>query len=438
MHYRIRCLDTNQILEEDGFILNNPDGKNSSLIRAEYKNKQIMIHDEKPGIFRYADWLPVNRILPSPGFPITYKSKHLANMLQLDRLYITFSGYWPERGAFLTTGTFKECEAYAVCARYPKESRKVLVVASAGNTARAFLKVASENRIPLVVVVPQICLSELWQEKPLQPWTRVISLAGNSDYFDAIQLAEKISQFEGYQAEGGAKNIARRDGMGTTVLSASATIGEIPDYYFQAVGSGTGAIAAHESNLRLIEDGRFGNKLMSLQLSQNNPFLPIYHAWSQRRRDIDLLDAEESRRLCKQIMAKVLSNRNPPYSLVGGLYDALTATEGSVYPIDNEAIIEAQILFQEQEGCDVCPEAGVAIASMIEALSTRQINRESIIMLNITGGGFERIRKELKPQFIEPDVIINPDISNEKLESQLGKIKDNILISLDRNGRNID
>ncbi len=74
-------------------------------------------------------------------------------------------------------------------------------------------------------------------------------------------------------AEGGAKNVARRDGMATTMLSAATTIGEIPDYYFQAVGSGTGAIAAWEANMRLIGDGRFGETVMKLMVSQNHPFV---------------------------------------------------------------------------------------------------------------------------------------------------------------------
>ena len=39
------------------------------------------------------------------------------------------------------------------------------------------------------------------------------------------------------------------------------------DYYFQAVGSGTGAIAAWEANMRLIEDGRFGSNIMKLMES---------------------------------------------------------------------------------------------------------------------------------------------------------------------------
>jgi cysteate synthase len=70
--------------------------------------------------------------------------------------------------------------------------------------------------------------------------------------------------------------------MATTVLSAVTTIGQIPEYYFQAVGSGTGAIAAWEANLRLIEDGRFGTNKMKLMVSQNSPFIPLYDAWKAR------------------------------------------------------------------------------------------------------------------------------------------------------------
>ena len=44
--------------------------------------------------------------------------------------------------------------AYSVCARIDENEKRVLVVASAGNTARAFAKVCSDNRIPLLLSVP--------------------------------------------------------------------------------------------------------------------------------------------------------------------------------------------------------------------------------------------------------------------------------------------
>ena len=107
---------------------------------------------------------------------------------------------------------------------------------------------------------------------------KLISCEKGGDYFDAIHLSDLALKGPGFYAEGGAKNIARRDGMATPVLSAVTTIGRIPDYYFQAVGSGTGAIAAWEANQRLVADGRIGQNTMKLMVSQNAPFGPMYDA----------------------------------------------------------------------------------------------------------------------------------------------------------------
>lgn len=60
-----------------------------------------------------------------------------------------------------------------------------------------------------------------------------------NDYTDAINLAGRIAKLPGMVSEGGARNVARRDGMGTMMLDAAVTIGKMPDHYFQAVGSGT-------------------------------------------------------------------------------------------------------------------------------------------------------------------------------------------------------
>lgn len=179
----------------------------------------------------------------------------------------------------MKTGAFKECEAYAVCARINDLNDKVMVVASAGNTARAFARVCSENNIPLLLCIPQDCIDAMWSAKPLNPCVKLVATERGSDYFDAIYLSNIICELDKFYPEGGAKNVARRDGMGTTVLSAVTTIGRIPDYYFQAVGSGTGAIAAWEANKRFIVDGRYGNNLMKLMVSQNIPFTPMYDAW---------------------------------------------------------------------------------------------------------------------------------------------------------------
>lgn len=404
---------TGQVFDDDGWSLEAPGESIPGLIRAIYPSSQIHIKDPSYGFFRFADWLPIHRMLPGSSAPITYQSIGLAKVLGLSRLFITFSGYWPEREALMKTCSFKETEAYAVCARLNKNSNKVLVVASAGNTARSFARVCSDHDIQLLLCVPEDNLDALWFDQAIGANVKLIVSASGSDYYDAIYLSQLACLLEGFIAEGGAKNVARRDGMGTTVLSAVTTIGRIPDYYFQAIGSGTGAIAAWEANLRLIADGRFGKNKMKLIVSQNFPFVPIYDAWKAGSSTLLPFDDNMARKQVEEIDAKVLSNRKPPYALAGGLYDALKDTGGEVVVNTNQEAIEAGALFTETEGIDIHPAAAIATASLIKAMHEKRIDKDACIMLNITGGGEQKFKNEKQLHHIKPDLVLpvnpNPD-----------------------------
>lgn len=393
--------------EDGNWELDCPNKDGAALIFAHYAKKQLEVKEYLPGLYKFSDWLPVCRTLEGSGAPVTYKSVGLAKDLGLNQLYITFNGYWPEKGALMMTGAFKECEAYAVCARINRNSDKVMVVASAGNTARAFARVCSRNKIPLLLCIPADCVDALWFSEPLDPCVKVFATESGSDYFDAIYLSNIICQLDQFYPEGGAKNVARRDGMGTTVLSAVTTIGCIPDYYFQAVGSGTGAIAAWEANKRFIADGRYGTNLMKLMVSQNIPFTPIYDAWKAGSRDLLPFNDEAARKQVEKMCAKVLSNRKPPYSVKGGLFDALTETQGDVSVATNEEALAACDLFLRTEGADIEPAAGVATASLIKAVKEGRVAKNAVIMLNITGGGIRRYKKEHTLVYKQPDYVFS-------------------------------
>jgi len=420
--YTLQSLVTGELFNDTGWMLDAPNQSKPGLIRAVYQHKQINPKDPSYGIYRFADWLPVNRMLQGSSAPVTYKSTGLASLLGLKNLYITFSGYWPEKGVNMSTCSFKETEAYSVCGRMDPKQEKVLVVASAGNTARAFAKVCSDNKIPLLLCVPEDNLDALWFENPLNDCVKLIASRSGSDYFDAIHLSNLACQCEGFIAEGGAKNVARRDGMGTTMLSAATHIGIIPDYYFQAIGSGTGAIAAWEANLRLIADGRFGNTMMKLMVSQNSPFVPIMNAWKANSRDMLPFDDETARKEVEIIDAKVLSNRKPPYPPIGGLFDALTETQGEVLAITNEDARKAAALFLEHEGNDIHPAAAVAVASLIESVNEGKIDPEAIVMLNITGGGEQKFKNGKTLHYLIPSVVFDIDPSVESVDAALKEI----------------
>ncbi len=407
--YKLICVATGEQFEDAGWTLDYPGYDKPSLVRASYAKKQLTLDPEQQGLYKFRDWLPIKRLLKCDAAPVTYKSEGLAKALGLENLYITFNGYFPEKGAKMMTCSFKETEAYSVCARTDEKCDKILVVASAGNTARAFAKVCSDSNIPLLLSVPEDNLNAMWFTEPLNDCVKLISCTKGGDYFDAIHLSNLALKSPMFYAEGGAKNIARRDGMSTTVLSAVTTIGRIPDYYFQAVGSGTGAIAAWEANMRLIEDGRFGDNTMRLMVSQNAPFLPMYEAWRADSRALLPYDDNQARKDAETIDAKVLSNRKPPYSLAGGLYDALKATNGDILMADNLQAKKSAQLFLETEGVDIHPAPAIALATLIECVESGRIDRSATIMLNITGGGESRATEGKELWYLKPSIVFPLD-----------------------------
>lgn len=421
-NYKLQSLKTGKIFEDQGWTLDAPGETAPTLIRAIFENTQLNVKDDSWGLYKFADWLPIGRTLKGSSAPITYKSEKLAAELGLENLWITFSGYWPEKGATMKTGSFKETEAYSVCGRMTNEMNKILVVASAGNTARAFAQVCSDNQIPLLICVPEDNINALWFGAPLNDCVKLICSKTGSDYFDAIHLSNIVAGLEDFIAEGGAKNVARRDGMATTMLSATTTIGKIPDYYFQAVGSGTGAIAAWEANLRFIADGRYGSNKMKLMVSQNAPFTPIYDAWKANSRAMLPLDDDLARRQVEEIDAKVLSNRKPPYPIYGGLFDALKDTGGDVLLASNKEAKSAAELFKTMEGIDIHPAASVAVATLIDATKNGTVKKDDLIMLNITGGGEERFKTDNNLFHLKPEIIFEIDPDTVQVQEQVAAL----------------
>lgn len=388
----------------------------AGLVRTEYDAGQLSIRD-LPGMWRFYDWLPTKGHLDTPGRPVTYKSDGLAKELGLRDLFISFNGYWPEMDARMDTCSFKELEAPPTIVRAREHGGSAMVLASVGNTARAFAYLSTITGFPLIIVVPKKSAGNLWIPGKM-PGENVylITMDEGNDYADAIRLSERIASLPGMMPEGGARNVARRDGMATVMLDGAVTMKGLPDDYFQAIGSGTGGIAAWEASLRLMKDGRFGGRLPRLHLAQNLPFAPMYSAWKANRRDIiPELDMPEAKKQIDEMYTDILSNRSPPYTIQGGVYDALIDTEGDMYAVTNQEAIEAKKRFESCEGIDILPPAAVAVAALMQACE-RGLDKDRRVLLNITGGGYERLKKEVELNMVEPCMNVSgPDVPLENI-----------------------
>jgi len=408
--YRLWCVGGGELVG-DASSLSCPHA-HDSLLRTEYANRRLDLAPY-PGIFRYLSWLPVNQPLIPSGGPITFTSHELSREIGLSHLSISFSGYFPERGADLTSCSFKELEALPTLQRFREVGGKIPVVASAGNTGRAFAEVSARCKRPIVIVVPEKALPRLWTTEPAHD---IFLVAVCGDYNDAIAVSGALAAVPGCVPEGGAKNVARRDGMGTVVLDAAVTAGRMPDHYFQAVGSGTGGIAAWEAATRLRHDGRYGSRPPRLHLAQNEPFTPMVSAWRNRRREIlPSIDMPDARETVKRVMSDVLTNRSPPYGIRGGVYDALQGTGGEMYAVSNAEGGEAMKLILDTVGIDPDPAAAIATAALIQGVRGGIVGQADHVLLNITGGGYERVREDLEIHPIEASARVRPDDGPEKI-----------------------
>lgn len=223
-HHLLVCAGCGRGQADDGLVLYCPYCAESSLLRTRYMLGRPNFGQHSSGMFRYADWLPVRREIPGSCRPLVYRSEGLAARLGLTDLWIAFSGYWPERGCHMVSSSFKELEAYCVLARTPV-SAGIMVVASAGNTAAAFL--AAGRRAPgtaCALVVPERTLPDLATVAaiagPSSGNTQVIALRDGT-YNDAIRLSrDLVAECPSAFAEGGVRNVARRDGLAVVALTA--------------------------------------------------------------------------------------------------------------------------------------------------------------------------------------------------------------------------
>jgi len=368
------------------------------------------------GIWRF-NWLPVH----TPSFPqggtIVYHSTGLAVHFGMENLFIAFNGYWPEKSATLQTCTFKEFEAAVVLQNAIENDVEGLIVASAGNTAKAFAHLSVVSGFPVIIVVPTMCLMDMWylEDSELVPTLAI----HDGDYADAIDVARRIASVTGFPFEGGVKNIAKRDGLGSVLLEAVSFMGRLPDHYVQAVGSGTGAIGVWEMAERFLRDGRFGSVLPRLHLAQNLPFAPMMKAWERKSRELFREDLDPS--LIRGITTRVLSTRYPAYSIKGGVFDALGATGGVMYGVRNKEVYEAMDTFEKYEGIDIVPAAGVAVAALKDAIEKGEIATKDVVLLNITGGGQRRVWKERETYEVVPHVI-SRSIDDKGIEELVCKV----------------
>ncbi len=394
MKYKLRCLDTGDLIE-DAYTLKYTD---NALLQAKF-NGPIEV---KPleGVWKYLDWIPTSTSNEYVAGTTTYKAEALGKALGMSNLWVTFHGYWPEKGGMCPTGSFKDMEAVPTIQRLHDHGCTGLICASAGNTARGFTHFCGLADMPLIVVVGKDHGHRIWTKKGHPTDSVKVVVVEDGDYYDAKNVAKAIAKkLTGWQMEGSVHNVARRDGIGSLILDAAFTIGAMPEHYFQGIGGGPGPIGVHEMAERPFESGQFEGPAPRQHLSQNIEHSPIHNAWQAKR---DHLIDEDFPPHDVEVYSDYLMNKGPAYHQVGGVHDILKASNGQTYIVEKETAVAAKALFESIEGIDIMTPGAVAMASLQQALASGEIDPDACTVLNISGGGIERLKQDHATETVEP------------------------------------
>jgi cysteate synthase len=394
MKYKLRCLDTGDLIE-DAYTLEYTD---NALLQAKFNDPMEV--KQLDGVWKYLDWIPTSTSNEYVAGTTTYKAEALGKSLGMSNLWVTFHGYWPEKGGLCPTGSFKDMEAVPTIQRLHDHGCKGLICASAGNTARGFTHFCGLANMPLIVVVGKDHGHRIWTKVGHPTDSVKVVVVEDGDYYDAKTVAKAIAKkLTGWQMEGSVHNVARRDGIGSLILDAAFTIGAMPEHYFQGIGGGPGPIGVHEMAERLIESGQFEGPAPRQHLSQNIEHSPIHNAWQAKR---DHLIPEDYPPHDVEVYSDYLMNKGPAYGQVGGVHDILKASNGQTYVVERDDAIAAKTQFESIEGIDIMTPGAVAMASLQQALASGEVNPDACTVLNISGGGVERLKQDHATETVEP------------------------------------
>ncbi|PJI41900.1 MAG: hypothetical protein CTR53_05440 [Ferrovibrio sp.] len=420
LHYQVRCPGCGAMTDDNGVMNSCSSGCSGKTVPVFQPRGPVAIDRNATGFRRYAALLPCSEVLDTP-FPVsTFRATRLAETLGFDNLYLTLTGHFPKLGQTSPTCSFKELEAVAVFSRLrTHDCRRPVLLASAGNTARAFAYFGAKIGYPTVIAVPGNARASLWLPdedglaERVERFVRFVSVREPGNYLDASRLCAAVQAALGSAVinEGGFTNIGRTTGLGLCAASFVDAVGRVPDHYVQAVGSASGAVAALRTYELLMGASA---RPMSLHLIQNAPYTLLVDALEARRVKVDAtpyLDYIDS------ACSPMLTSADPAYAYPGGLKERLDdgwSIGGAA--VTNSEIYSAQHLAWRTERLQLLLPAAAALAGLKQLVESGRIGRTETVQLNLTGGGEEQLKAEcgyFHPHLDEGLSAIIPEVRGE-------------------------
>lgn len=341
------------------------------------------------GVWRFKEWImpfmPESLIvsLGEGNVPIVRAGKNLQDWVGDVELFIILEGMTP-------TGSFKDFGGTVMMSIARAAGIENVCCASTGDTSAMAAAYSAAAGIQCAVILPKGKITPVQLAQPLVHGARVILLPGNFD--DCMKvMQELVTKYGVYPAN--SLNPARIEGHQATVFLVAQYFGwECPDWIAVPVGNGSNCSSVGKA-LRLL--GRFGMEKTSRILAcQSEAANPLARSWNSAR-EINNRELAVPLEKWKSVYRPVaVGETTATAARIGDpvsrdkVMREITRSGGAMQ-IASEHDLNEAVAICGKDGYFVCPQTGIALAGVRNALREGWIQSGSRVVVVSTATGLK-------------------------------------------------
>lgn len=378
-------------------------------------------------LWRYIELLPLpersDASMSEGGTPLL-PARNLGMMLGLKHLYIKDERQNP-------TSSFKDRQAVITISTLKEADIQEAVLASTGNVAISYSAYSSRAGIKLWAFLTSLVPEEKMREVAIYG-TQVIKVTASYDQTKQVALQFAKQQSKGVYLERGTRSIPTLESMKTIAFELGEQLGELlptgpsgtpwrtPDWYFQSLSGGVGAVGVMKG-FRELRSMELVDKVPKIAGIQAAGCAPMAHAW---RNNLPVADPVISP--TTKIATLATGDPGRTYTLLrewmleerGGIFESVT---------DEEAFRAMHVL-AEMEGISMEPASAVAFAGLFKMVRAGLIDPEEVIVVNCTGHTLPTEKMILDEEWAQdvvlppPSLDVQPQIAEDGILSALRRV----------------
>ncbi|MDD5430765.1 MAG: threonine synthase [Candidatus Pacebacteria bacterium] len=354
--------------------------------------ERLELHQSISGVWRYKElimpYLPKRFVvsLSEGNVPIIEAGRNLEEWVGGDlELWLILEGMTP-------TGSFKDFGMTVLISVAKAAGIEAVSCASTGDTSASAAAYAAAAGMKCVVILPRGKVTPAQLAQPLVHGATVITLPGSFD--DCMKVQRELTEKYGvYPAN--SLNPARIEGHQATVFQVAQFFNwDFPDWFVVPVGNGSNCSSIGKAR-RLLLDLKMAENNCRILGCQSLAANPLAESWGRATWKPQERNSKEFLEYWKMLYAPVAVRETTATAARIGdpvsrdkVMREIVASNGRMKTATERDLNEA-VSVCGKDGFFVCPQTGIALAGLREAVKEKTINPGSRVVVVSTATGLK-------------------------------------------------